>query len=279
MISREGTPMSVQRETAPRLRRQPVPLKTYFARVVRTARISPQMLRITLGEGDLPEFVSAAPDQFITLLLPLPGQERPVVTRDLRWEAFREMPEEVRPTARNYTVRQHRPEVAELDVDFVMHGDDGPASRWAARAQPGDHLAIWGPRMAYDPPGDTIWQLLVADETGLPAVGAILEALPSGTRVHAFIEVADRAEAQALTSAGDVTITWLYRHGIPAGESDLLIDAVRAATLPDGLVYVWGGGERRVMSEVRRHLQDERGIAADAISILNYWRRDKGHAS
>ncbi|HEY8597460.1 MAG TPA: siderophore-interacting protein, partial [Thermomicrobiales bacterium] len=111
-----------QREAPPKSRRASVPLKTFFARVVRTAQISPLMRRITIGEGDMAEFVSAGPDQFITLIFPRPGQERPAITRDLHWEAFRAMPDDIRPHARNYTVRRHRPERAEVDVDFVIHG-------------------------------------------------------------------------------------------------------------------------------------------------------------
>ena len=49
------------------------------------------------------------------------------------------------------------------------------------RARPGDPVALWGPRTAYAPPAGTDWYLLVADETGLPAVAAILESLPEGT--------------------------------------------------------------------------------------------------
>ena len=45
------------------------------------------------------------------------------------------MPPEEQPVGAYYTVRAWRPEVAELDILFVLHGD-GPASAWAARATP-----------------------------------------------------------------------------------------------------------------------------------------------
>lgn len=265
--------------TATKPRRGAVPLKTFRTRVIRSEQITPQMFRVTIGGGDLVNFVSAAADQFITLILPLPGQERPPIDpANFTWEIFREMPEEIRPIARNYTARRHRPEVAEIDVDFVLHGDGGPASNWALRAQPGDHLAIWGPRMAYAPPAETEWQLLCGDETALPAIAAILEELAPGERARAFIEIADAAEEQPLPSAGEVAVTWLHRNGVAAGESDLLVEAVRNAAFPNGVVYAWGGGERRLMADLRKHLQDERGITTDAIAIISYWRRDKDHA-
>jgi NADPH-dependent ferric siderophore reductase len=223
------------------------------------------------------DFVGVAADQFITLILPQPGQARPAVERgELNWEAFRQIPDAIRPHARNYTVRAHRPDLAEVDVDFVVHGDEGAASAWALRAQPGDQLAVWGPRMAYEPPADC-WQLLIGDETGLPAIGAILAALPAGARALALVEVADAAEQQALPSAGAVEVRWFFRDGVASGESDLLLDATRALTFPPGAIYIWGGGERRVMSAIKKHLHDERGIGSDAVSILNYWRRGEGH--
>ncbi len=271
--------MSESAATVTKPRRGPVPLKTYLTRVRRSERITPHMFRVTIGGGDLVNFVSAAADQFITLILPQPGQERPAIDPDhFTWEIYREMTDEVRPIVRNYTVRHHRPEVAEIDVDFVIHGDGGPASNWALGAQPGDHLAIWGPRMAYAPTDETAWQLLCADETGLPAVAAILEDLAPGERVLAFVEVADAAEEQRLASAGDVTVTWLRRDGIPAGESDQLVEAVRRATFPEGVVYAWGGGERGLMGSIRKHLQEERGIASGSISFINYWRHGEKHS-
>lgn len=265
--------MTGQAATTVQPRRGPVPLKNFLARVIRSERISPRMHRLTIGGGDLGNFVSAAADQFITLILPQPGQERPLIDpATFTWEIYRTMPEETRPIVRNYTARHHRPEVAEIDVDFVIHGDGGPASHWALGAQPGDQLAIWGPRMAYAPPEGTTWQLLCADDTGLPAVAAILEDLAPGERAIAFVEIADAAEEQSLISAGEVTINWLHRNGLPAGEGDLLIDAVRAAAFPPGAVYAWGGGERRLMATIRKHLQDERGVPTGAISFINYWR-------
>ena len=260
-----------------RARRAARPLQTYFAEVVRTVPLTPRMRRITIGGGDMAEFVGVAADQFITLILPQPGQARPAVARgELNWEAFRKLPDEIRPHARNYTVRHYRPELAEVDVDFVVHGDEGAASAWALRARPGDQLAVWGPRMAYEPPADC-WQLLIGDETGLPAIGAILAALPAGARALALIEVADAAERQALPSAAAVEVRWFFRDGVAAGASDLLLDATRALTFPPGKVYIWGGGERRVMSAIKKYLHDERGIPADAVSILNYWRCGEGH--
>ncbi|MGH2562625.1 MAG: siderophore-interacting protein, partial [Thermomicrobiales bacterium] len=222
-----------------RPRRLERPLKTYFTQVVRTVTLTPHLRRITFGGGDLDRFLSAGPDQFITVLLPHPHQERPLIHPDFTWEDYRDMPEETRPISRNYTVRRHRPEIGELDVDFVLHGDLGPATRWAARAKPGDHLGIWGPRMAYDPPPGVDWQLLAGDETAVPAIGAILESLPPGARARVVIEVAGPADELPFPTAAAVEVTWLHRGDFPPGESDQLLAAIRQETFPDGILYAW----------------------------------------
>ena len=66
------------------------------------------------------------------------------------------------------------PEVGELDIDFVDHGVEGPASAWAYHAAVGDKLQIAIPNAAYAgkpigfewrPPRDVSRLLIMGDET------------------------------------------------------------------------------------------------------------------
>ena len=61
--------------------------------------------------------------------------------------------------------------------------------RWLKHAKPGDPVALWGPRMAYSPPPATQRQLLLGDETALPAIASILDAGPIATYVEAIVEL------------------------------------------------------------------------------------------
>jgi NADPH-dependent ferric siderophore reductase len=173
-----------------------------------------------------------------------------------------------------YTVRQWDPASREVTLLMVRHGDEGPASAWVDRAAPGDPVALWGPRSAYHPPAETEWYLLVADETGLPAVAAILETLPVAATARVFAEVADESEQQDLPASPGVDVTWLYRNGAPAGTTSLLGDAVRAMPWPGGTPYVWGGGESRAMTAVRRFVRGNRGLSREAVSLVAYWRHE-----
>ncbi|MFF3866114.1 siderophore-interacting protein [Micromonospora sp. NPDC001898] len=252
----------------------------YEAGVVRTRRLGPTMTRITLGGPQLTAFAGGGRDQSVNLFLPHPGQSAPVVPVDAgddwfgRWRA---LDPAVRAVMRSFTVRAQRPEVGEVDIDFADHGDTGPASRWAGRARPGDQVLLLGPAVAdnravcFRPPVDADWMLLAADETALPAVGAILEWLPAGTRARAWIEVPHVADIQDLPAPPGVEVTWLVRGTTPPG-SGLLRDAVRAARLPGVVPYAWLAGESATVRGLRRHLVQERGTDRRRVTFAGYWR-------
>ena len=242
-----------------------------FATVARVERFRPRVQRITLHSEEFAGFITDVPDQFITFIFPDGDRMKPAIDRGFDWDDYFRMDEATRPHARNYTVRSYRPELNEVDVDVILHGDEGKGSVWAMLAEPGDALAIWGPRVAYNPPPDVEWQLLVGDDVGIPAIAAILEALPAAARVRVVIEVDGPEDEQPLETAAQAEITWLYRSGQPLGESQALIDAVRGVDLPDGVRYAWGGGEFRTMNAIGRYLRRERGFRPSDVTTIGYW--------
>jgi NADPH-dependent ferric siderophore reductase len=62
----------------------------------------------------------------------------------------------------------------------------------------------------------------------------------------------------------------VLRDGRAPGSTTLLADAVRDLTPPAGDGRAWGGGEALAMRHVRRHLREDRGLAAEAVSVLGY---------
>ncbi|MFI0468469.1 siderophore-interacting protein [Saccharopolyspora sp. 5N102] len=235
-----------------------------------TERITPRMVRVTLGGSELSDFVSNGSDQRIKLCLPQPGQPMPLGRT--RAEVFA-LPREQQPRQRTYTVRWFDPQRQELAIDFVVHDHDGPGSTWATQAAPGEQIVTVGPSPAYRPQPDADPLVLVGDETALPAIAAILEELPAEARVQVFAEVADAAEEQSLGSAADVTWHWLHRDGVPAADSTLLVDALRSAELgPDP--HVWIGAEADVVHQFREHCQRELGLDRRRLYALAYWRRN-----
>ncbi|MDG4863703.1 siderophore-interacting protein [Streptomyces sp. T-3] len=270
--------------------------------VARTRRVTPRLARVTFAGVDLADFRLDAPDQQVKLYFPKPGQTVPSLPEPgadgdlMRWyAAYNAIPEGVRPWMRSYTVRAHDPQQSTIDIDFVLHGEgphgeglhgeghqggsadaiEGPATRWAQTALPGHKLGMFGPSAYFAKPlplGSTDWTLLAGDETALPALGTIIEALPEGARAVAFIEVADAAEQQRFETRGDLTVHWLHRDGTPPGRSDVLLEALRTEDFPEGSVYAWLAGESGVVRALRRHLVDDRGIAKRSVDFTGHWR-------
>jgi NADPH-dependent ferric siderophore reductase len=174
------------------------------------------------------------------------------------------MPAARRPTVRNYTVRYADRARRRLDIDFVLHGDSGPASAWAGRARPGDRIGVLSDGCRYRP-GDADWQLLIGDETALPAIASIHEGLR--TPALTFLEVGDAQDEVELVGE----VTWLHRSG-PRGAR--VLAALRALDFPGGVPYVWVAGESGLATSVRRHLVNERGIDKERIYFCGYWRAD-----
>ncbi|BBA96514.1 putative siderophore-interacting protein [Actinacidiphila reveromycinica] len=260
-----------------------IPYRFFHPRVVRTRRLSPTLRRVVLGGQDLARIVSGGCDQRFKLFLPLPGQPAPVLpdVLDADWYArWRAMDPAVRGIMRTYTVSGVRTRPAEVDVDFALHGDLGPASRWAARARPGDRVSILAPvaqdngGVEFRPPAGTGWVLLAGDETALPSVANILAALPAALPVRVFVEVGHPDDRVRMPTRAKAEVHWLVRGG--HDRTTALLDAVRAVTVPAGVApYAWLAGESGCVRALRRHLVTERGLDRAAVSFTGYWRQGR----
>ncbi|MDG4814853.1 MULTISPECIES: siderophore-interacting protein [unclassified Micromonospora] len=245
------------------------PKKVTTARVLRTWRPTPHVIRLVLGGEELTGLpVGEHTDHYVKLVFPPDGVTYP---EPVDLAAIRRLPADQWPRLRAYTVRAFDAAANELTIDVVHHGDEGVAGPWAARLRPGDPVRFVGPGGAYAPSPDADWHLLVGDESALPAIAAALERLPADAPARVFLEVADAAEEQPLPSKGDVELTWLHRGDRPVGEA--LVAAVRALDFPPGTVHAFVHGEANFVRELRRLLRVERGVPREWLSISGYWRR------
>ncbi|MCG5435179.1 siderophore-interacting protein [Micromonospora foliorum] len=294
------------------------PWRVFAVTVRAVRRLSPSFTRVTFTGADLDRFADNGYDQRIKLALPLPGHDRATLPDGADWYAtWRALPEHLRNPIRTYTVRAVRPELAEVDVDLVLHGDSGPATRWARRASVGDEIALVGPDAGFDgnhggvefrqPTGGTL--LLAGDETAVPAISSICERLPRDARGTVVLEVPDAADVLPLVAPPGVEVRWLSRgadgygsHLVPAvvaAAGELLTPGASAAVrpVPDVDVdvdteilwevpeevasvplYAWLAGEAGVIRNLRRHLVAERGLDRRAVAFMGYWRLGRADA-
>ncbi|TDD07806.1 siderophore-interacting protein [Saccharopolyspora terrae] len=200
--------------------------------VTRVLRLGPSFVRITFGGACLSGFGFGGHDQRIKIVLPKPGRALDDFPEGDDWyPRWLDLPDDVRPDLRTYTVRDYRPHAQEVDVDFVLHGLDdghaGPASTFAAAARPGQLIGLFAPdrpgsgRMwgcEWSPPASADRLVLAGDETAVPALAAIVESLPADARGVVCVEVPDSGDEQEWARPAGVDVRWYPRAGAPHGK-------------------------------------------------------------
>ncbi len=257
-------------ERAPTVRSRREPPRFRILAVRRVERRSPRLVRVTLAGPQLEGLVVDQPASSVRLLVPSPGSGQLVVPT---WNGNEFLlPDGRRPTIRTFTPRRADQAAFELDLEIVTHGA-GAASEWAGSAQDGDAVAISGPGRGYAIDRDAAAFLLAGDETAIPAISQLFEALPRGTPVQVVIEVAHPDARLELTARPTAAVEWcVLPPGAPPG--DALVTAVGAAELvPD--VRVWAAGEAAAVQRVRRHLFEDRGLPRAHASVRGYWKHGR----
>jgi NADPH-dependent ferric siderophore reductase len=212
---------------------------------------------------------------------------------------------------RTYTLRALRREQNQMDVEFVLHGVNGPASAWATHAEPGDTIQTVAPNGDFDgdsggyewaPPAQLQQALLIADETAVPAAMAILEQLAQQAnppRVQAFFEVPVAGDCLDLAHFPFAEVYWLPRDvGRQLAHGTLLVEAVRQrvnipasacaqaqslveSSLSDEVLweraagsnafYAWVAAESSAVKTLRRYLIGERDLDRSTVNFMAYW--------
>ncbi|TEG26765.1 siderophore-interacting protein [Pseudomonas aeruginosa] len=228
----------------------------------RRKQLSPALTRFVFGGPEVAEMKTLAADQRIKIFFPDASGQPPSLPGGSEWyQAYRSVEPARRPPMRTYTIRALRAEQEEVDVEFVLHGENGPASAWATHARIGDRLQLAAPNRQYgDDPGGYEWKppagvrhiLLIADETALPAVAGILEELAGEAEppvVEAFLEVPGEADILDLPAIPGARLHWLPRHqaGIHSRNGERMIEAARQARLPEREV---AGGAAQELEDI-----------------------------
>lgn len=297
------------------------PYRTYRTAVRRITALSPHFTRITLTGDDLQHFGTDGLDQRIKLVIPFAdgtvtdvGQFDETLAMMDWYRRWRQLPDETRNPIRTYTVRAVRPAEREIDIDFVLHGTEGPASAWATAAEVGSPLVVVGPDSRSEVSGGGIeWNpgaassvLIAGDETAAPAICSIVESLAPDMTGEVFIEVPTAADALPVDAPEGVSVSWLARdaaaHGVRLSAAVHAWGRARAARaeateaveitdpgedeilweVPEQVVggeYAWLAGEAGTVTALRRHLVRDLGIDRTSIAFMGYWRIGRAEAA
>ena len=289
------------------------PYRLFDVALKRKAPLSAHLWRFTFEGPEVSQMATLAPDQRIKIFFPDPQGRPPAMALAPDWYArYKKQDVETRPPMRTYTIRALRAQDDEVDVDFVLHGETGPASTWATRAQPGERLQIMAPNAAFEgdgggyewkPPQGLKRLLLIADETALPAVAGILEglsALPAPPITEAFVEIPSEDDMIALATWPGLSIEWMPRNLDAPGAR--MLGATQRAALPttaskaapilaevnvdeailwdvsapdDAGFYGWVAGEAAAVLAIRRLLITERRVDKSSLNLMGYWREGR----
>ena len=245
-------------------------LRARRVQVAARREIVPGIVRITFTGDDLAGFEAPGPSDHVKLFFPDP------TTGDLHAPTMTPegpvRPEGVALITRDYTPFEFRDAdgdaPAELDVDLVLHGSDGPASAWASRAAAGDELAVLGPRGSHFLPEGVGDATLVVDASALPAAARFARDFAAAgvpVRVLAFVS-GDEQRDYPVTGAD--AVEWFV--GPDAAETVL----ARLRELDfDGSSFVFLAGEAGALVPMRRHLRRELGLAAVQVQASGYWKQ------
>lgn len=222
------------------------------------------MQRVTLGGDDLSDFPAGQESAHIKLMIP---------NDDQSFSEFLEMLENGSKALprRTYTVRHHRTDAGEMDVDFVVHDGGGPACAWALGAKAGDFIGVGGPGPIKQPVSGADWFLFGADMAAIPAAAAALEALPHDAVGHAVFEITGDDDIQPMNAPAGIKLHWLV-HADPHTSSEQQLEFFRSLDWPKGTPGIFVAGESGAVSLLRKYLINERGLDKRTMYISAYWK-------
>lgn len=231
--------------------RPPYPL--HSVTIERIEQVSPHMKRITVDATALTGLRTDLPGQWLKVFVP--GS-----------------------SGRAYTVRRFDAERHTLDIDFFLHGDSGAISAWATNAKLADALEISDvhPRSGFAIDPAIRDYLLIGDETALPAIGAIVQALAPDITARVYVQLGDARDKQILSSRAALSIKWLSGDAREGTASPHLEALVRDLDIATDSTAIWVAGESSPVAALRKILRRERGIDAGRVHAVSYWKR--GHA-
>jgi NADPH-dependent ferric siderophore reductase len=257
-----------------RTRRDPPPFRR--AEVERVEDLTPRLRRLTLVGPELDGLPDRGPAASLRLLVPVAeGLVLPTWNGNV-WL----FDDGTRAPIRTLTPRRIAGAPLELDVDVVLHGE-GPISTWAAGAGPGSVAAVSGTGRGTTIDDDGAPWVLLGDESAVPAIATLLEALPPTSAVRVLVEVAQPDARLDLPAHPQAEVDWCdLPPGDPPGAA--LVAAAAEGPLAPGRLppeaRVFAAGEAASIQRLRRHLFDEVGHPRPRTVIRGYWKHGRAGA-
>ena len=247
------------------------PIRPFLASVKDIIDVSPSLRRICFTSPLLASYPDVSGGEHIKIMMAHGNQAEPVLPtlteQGPRWPNPND-----KPVIRTFSIRAFRRDACEIDIDFALHGDNGPATRFAQNAKPGDTLAISGPGGPTPMLQSARFYYMAGDLTALPAISAMIERMPATSQGHIAVLVPTAGAIQDLPVPEGVTLSWVI--GNPE-ESEKLTHPFIQQDMATTQSYFWFGGEESLVVPLRNHVRRDLGVERTAIYAVPYWRFGK----
>lgn len=225
--------------------------------------LTPNMIRVVFAGPELDGFPSGRDGGNCKLMIPNVDESKTKFLKRLQ--------NGPPPIKRTYTVRKFDEALQELSIDFVAHGDEGPASRWASHAKAGDFLGFMGPSPAKVTEFNADWYLVAADPSAIPVAAVALAAMPRDAKGVAVFEITAPKDRQDLDAPKGIDVHWLI-HPDPHTPSAAQVNFIKSMPWPEGRVQTCIAGESSVIRALRDFLANEKHVPRADTYISGYWK-------
>ena len=225
--------------------------------------LTPNMIRVVFAGPELDGFPSGRDGGNCKLMIPNVDESKTKFLKRLQ--------NGPPPIKRTYTVRKFDEALQELSIDFVAHGDEGPASRWASHAKAGDFLGFMGPSPAKVTEFNADWYLVAADPSAIPVAAVALEAMPRDAKGVAVFEITAPEDRQDIDAPKGIDVHWLI-HPDPHTPSAAQVNFIKSMPWPEGRVQTCIAGESSVIRALRDFLANEKHVPRADTYISGYWK-------
>jgi NADPH-dependent ferric siderophore reductase len=234
--------------------------------VLKKKQIHPQLIRVTFGGASLGDFRSDGFDDHIKVFFPVEGSPFTKLPQmGAQGPVFLEGGP--KPIMRDYTPHHHDAVNQTLQVDFFLH-PGGVGSEWAWSAEIGDRLILGGPRSSFVIRESFGENLLIGDDTALPAIRRRLSELSPQSGVTVIAEVGSEASTEPFETNAHLKVFWIYRN-----RARTVSDVLAALPYFSGQCWAWVAGETSDTKAIGALLMG-RGIDPGLLKTVSYWRRD-----
>ncbi|WP_182953838.1 siderophore-interacting protein [Pedobacter gandavensis] len=231
--------------------------------------LSPHYISVVLEGEDLKNFRDADIGDNNKLLIPAKGSKTVIIPEKKAYDSTRA--DEKAAIMRTYTLRKLDLKKQEMTIEFVAHGDEGPASSWAILAEIGDQLGVVMKKKDKKIFQPADWYFFTGDHTALPVISVLLEAMQEDACGEVMIEVYGPEDVIELNSPAGVNVIWLFNQ--TPGLNSSLPERFRRVKIPSqGTRFLFAAAESQAIIEIQGVLRENKELKRNEWKAYSYWK-------